>query len=1771
MYKRERIVRGSGILAIAVLLFLGSNIHAQSSRKIMLNPWVGGKLTVENEEVKIAVSNDDGRFTIGTTDGKPLLFGYPTEGATSHTNFFIDGNIYCNIGDPGTHPPEVPLIMSPTEIEGSIICRWQQGSIRITQRLTPTTIGGLSVALIEYTAVNTGTSPHRVGFLLFMDTMINRNDYAPIATQYGYFAVEREFTAPNIPLYWQAFEIDPFQPLDLLIGEGILYGGSAVMPDKLVYGDYWGYSRVEWDYEVSDDPYTDSAILLRWGPEILFPGEVMSVGTYYGKGSIETTPGALSLSLTAPEELMFGGCRYITPNPFIINLFAQSAIMDTIDGVYGILHIPSIFLASDTIAELNPTILVPGGSGYTSWEVGVLGSFPVDTMINFSIDVVIPGIDTFAIFDSIYIPSNNFHAPEIEIAEPVENTPMNCDSFFLSINLLDSDGIALESFLLEAGGREYMVTDLIHYNFSNPALTGYLRTADFPDGELNMSLVVEDIHGCLTIPYSYSVYLDREPPEITEVYPPNWGVVAGSTFIVSATINDDNGVLTDSIAVTINGSMVLTPSSHGVRFEEGVLTIDIDEIPLSFSPVDTVDICISGIMDTVWDCSPNKLLSPYCWNFVVNNDPPSAEVIRPYPSAELSCNDLEALVLLRSSFGINTSTIIVNINGITYSILASEISYRDDTLWIDVPSVLLEEGPVNLSLYAEDIYGIPLPDDLEWDYYLDWTPPSIEPVYPGYGEILTTPWDHIRVDISDEICSVDASSIRMVLTSSFLSETLSVGEEGVYYEDEILSIFPEEVGFSFVGRDTVRLKVRACDSPDWCDPNCSIPSVWRCYTPVRGPVVNRITSSPYRYVSCDTVLLQWIIDDDEEIEPASIVVEIEPSITIPYSDARLRLDGDILTVKIASDCLEEGDLRDARVLSVNDVFRNPMHTSQLIQFSIDQSPPVIGDVYPEPGTFVETTYPEITIEVEDEISGMNPLMSFITVNDDTIGCGIELMYDHGRFLINLERESSSLDLHWGDTVEVCLAAYDNAVECASNKTDYCWIFYIQESGSEVYLISPTSCSSTACDPLEIKIYLLDPEGISEETIVFQFGSELYTIEDPELDYEDNILMFAISKIDGYNDTVTFAITEAYDSMGFSVFLPTIPWSVIVDWKAPEIVELTPEENTFITQSNTPVSILLYDESGLKDENALIWLNGTEFTIESGYFNYIDEHFSFDVFGTGLLTNEENEVCVEIQDSPDSCFNSIFHCWIYLYENTPPVVNLLYPEEGSIISCYEGEIFVQISDYEGVIPESLHVAIGDEQFSYQDGIFEYSNDTLIIDYNTGLVAEGLEEISIWGFCDSMYAMNGPELYSWNFTFDRTVPELKYRYPEENSYISNQLEVIKMLFVDRYSDIDWDEFSLKINDIWFAFNNDNFYFTSDTIVFQLPDWARQQIQSESGEVRICAKVKDTPTVCEPNETTYCWSLITSDDNPNIIIIQPRNNTVTHLRHQSILVKIWDKNGIDTGTLFLSIGDQPMGVASVNLYYNHEDSMLIYAPDQPWMDGEQYHISVVASDNFGNVTGPVEWRFYTDFTGPVAQNPNPCHGCILEAEPDVITLDLVDVVSGVDPFTIKLSVNDRVYDINDNALEWNGYSLEFSLEESNQIFSAIDTVYIELESVYDKSPDYGTANFLDNSPYEWYFFIQHKECWVFPKPFTPNGDGYNDFVTFRFKEILINDVHISIFDLKGRKVRELDIDDQQLGDWVWDGTDERGNCLRSGTYIYSISVDGQIRYNGSIILAR
>ena len=85
--------------------------------------------------------------------------------------------------------------------------------------------------------------------------------------------------------------------------------------------------------------------------------------------------------------------------------------------------------------------------------------------------------------------------------------------------------------------------------------------------------------------------------------------------------------------------------------------------------------------------------------------------------------------------------------------------------------------------------------------------------------------------------------------------------------------------------------------------------------------------------------------------------------------------------------------------------------------------------------------------------------------------------------------------------------------------------------------------------------------------------------------------------------------------------------------------------------------------------------------------------------------------------------------------------------------------------------------------------------------------------------------------------------------------------------------------------------------------------------------------------------------------------------------------------------------------------------------------------------------------------------------------------------------------------------------------------------------------------------------------PNPFTPNGDGINDRTEIFYDVLNLTDptpVVVELYDLSGRRIHTLHTGEILSGRYSvpWDGTDERGQLVPPGLYMFKVKVRADVK---------
>ncbi len=83
-------------------------------------------------------------------------------------------------------------------------------------------------------------------------------------------------------------------------------------------------------------------------------------------------------------------------------------------------------------------------------------------------------------------------------------------------------------------------------------------------------------------------------------------------------------------------------------------------------------------------------------------------------------------------------------------------------------------------------------------------------------------------------------------------------------------------------------------------------------------------------------------------------------------------------------------------------------------------------------------------------------------------------------------------------------------------------------------------------------------------------------------------------------------------------------------------------------------------------------------------------------------------------------------------------------------------------------------------------------------------------------------------------------------------------------------------------------------------------------------------------------------------------------------------------------------------------------------------------------------------------------------------------------------------------------------------------------------------------------------------YPNPFNPSGAGRSPTTTFSFSIPNKSKVTLSIYNIKGQKVKTLVNEEKERGIWkeVWNGKDDKNKIVSSGVYLYKLDVAGKTK---------
>jgi len=316
----------------------------------------------------------------------------------------------------------------------------------------------------------------------------------------------------------------------------------------------------------------------------------------------------------------------------------------------------------------------------------------------------------------------------------------------------------------------------------------------------------------------------------------------------------------------------------------------------------------------------------------------------------------------------------------------------------------------------------------------------------------------------------------------------------------------------------------------------------------------------------------------------------------------------------------------------------------------------------------------------------------------------------------------------------------------------------------------------------------------------------------------------------------------------------------------------------------------------------------------------------------------------------------------------------------------------------------------------------------------------------------------------------------------------------------------------------------------------------------------------------DSLFTFYTIEDHDPPYITLRIPDKNEIDVPFNPEITVCIKDDiAGIDRDSIRMTVAGK---IILPLLSGTSHEIELTYIDPLGYRPGQEIGLTLEAAD-LSNPPNRMEKDIYSFFIQEVypdlfIKSFTVDHANILVHKPIQFNATIEVITAPVfDPIQIKVWDNDLVLvdtmlqsmDVN-NSVDF-FRSVMFNRKGKHYLKFSIDPENYIIES--DEGNNTATK----------IIEVIEGELIVRSNPFTPNGDGINDEVTFNFEKLGVIDPMLKLFDVSGRMITTIK---QRSGyKFVWNGKDRFGNPAQPGVYLYLLQDQDKTIANGYIVLAR
>ena len=1132
------------------------------------------------------------------------------------------------------------------------------------------------------------------------------------------------------------------------------------------------------------------------------------------------------------------------------------------------------------------------------------------------------------------------------------------------------------------------------------------------------------------------------------------------------------------------------------------------------------------------------------------DEPPLTGILWGY----FGCEPDSFIFIIRDSSIVDMMTLIVEFDTFRFH-FPDSLRWMNDTTLVFYPPLPYGDSTMHWMRMSEGLSttsGVRIVPDtshgLSLVFPTDFTPPTIRQVFPSPDTVLDSIPVEATVVITDWI-GVDDTTIWV----SINDESFYMPYTGLSYTDTVLKIDFIALADSEDTVFTVCIGASDRDYPVECVSSSELCYTFRLALP---PIIDPVLPSDSIITSCERMQIKFYITDDTTIDWSTLRLDIGAETGILDSDFRISHSGDTLifipdddwlsceTVYTAITALEDIDGVSAEGLPAG------------AYFMLDLQPPTFWGISPI-GEVLEDS-PIITINIDDTCTGVDPdsiWLKFDGAFYDLDSAG--MWWSFGVLEFNLIDAGISLTPF--DTILICVHAADFAEECGANADSVCWDIYMYELICSLE-VDVTVDDDSICFGDTTQLHALAHGGYGSVSYNWSPGSGL----------DDPTSQNPIVVIDS---TGTFTVTAIDDSGCIatdSAIIVVLPLPVI---DLPDTTVCF--DSPFILHAGTGYDTYLWNTGATEEsldviasyDSMLYWVDVTEAgcTVRDSFWVFTIPLPVVDIIDTSIcwgnsVVIKADSVYDEYLWSTGSIDDSIiviadFDSMLYWFEVT---------EDG----CISQDTFRIFS-----IP--LPVIDIPDTAVCRGSALTIRTDTIFDDYlwSDGSTGDSLDIIA--DFDSLLYWLEVAEdgCISQDTFWIFTIPLPVIEIPDTTVCLDSTVVIHAG---DGYDSYLWSTLAIEDSIVVVASYDSMLYWVevSESGCFAC-DSLRVFTEDCSIPCTLDIVVCPDTTICEGDTAylwvdagtyngfvTYLWTPTANLDNANspTPVATPMTTTI----YTVIVTHSFDCT--DTGTVTvivipnpdISISDTTVCIDSTVVIHAGdgydsylwntsaiEESIVVVAS----YDSMLYRVEVSENGCFAHDSLWIFTQVCDTFVCMLGVSAYTDADSLCEG--DITRLHAI-ITGAVEPFNTEWSPDMYLSDA--TTLEPFAFPVSditytiLAVDDSGCV--AEDSVFIRVVSCDDET------------------------CFIHPKPFTPDGDGINEFGKFEYPGMSENEGIVYIYTLENEFVREIkngDIKQSVDGTIFWDGKDSGGRLMENGPYLYIIRVHGETVCRGTVYIAR